>query len=56
LGEGSQYNQSASSAKEKARKRKEMKATFLSFVFNNFSESGLFNALRSIQIKKIAPF
>jgi hypothetical protein len=33
-----------------------MKATLLSFVFNNFWESGLFNALRLIQIKKIAPF
>jgi hypothetical protein len=32
------------------------KATLLSFVFNNFSESGLFNELRLIQIKKIALF
>jgi hypothetical protein len=32
-----------------------MKANFLSFVFNNFLESGLFKALRPIQIKKIAP-
>jgi hypothetical protein len=29
-----------------------MKATFLSFPFNNFFESGLFNGLRTIQIKK----
>jgi hypothetical protein len=47
------YKQGASSTKGKTRKRKEMKAIFLSFVFNNFLESGLFNALRLIQIKKI---
>jgi hypothetical protein len=52
----SRYNQGASWTKGKTRKRKEMKATLLSFVFNNFWESGLFNALRLIQIKKIAPF
>jgi hypothetical protein len=49
------YNQGASYTKGKARKRKEMKATLLSFVFNNFLESGLFNALRLIQIKKSLP-
>jgi hypothetical protein len=31
-----------------------MKASLLSFVFNNFSESGLFNALQAIQIRKIS--
>jgi hypothetical protein len=30
-----------------------MKANLLSFLLNNFSESGLFNALRPIQIKKL---
>jgi hypothetical protein len=50
------YNQGASSPKGKTRKRKEMKAILLSFVFNNFWESGHFNALRLIQNKKIAPF
>jgi hypothetical protein len=38
--------------KANASKRKEMKAKGLSFYF---SESGLFNGLRAIQIKKLAP-
>jgi hypothetical protein len=37
--------------KEKERKGKEMKANELLFPFTNFSESGLFNALRVKKIK-----
>jgi hypothetical protein len=37
----------------KENKRKEMKANFLSFPFICFSESGLFNGLQPIQIKKL---
>jgi hypothetical protein len=33
-----------------------MKAKVLSFVFITFSESGLFNGLRPIQIQKIVSF
>jgi hypothetical protein len=33
-----------------------MKGKVLSFPFISFSESGLFNGLRPIQIKKIFPF
>jgi hypothetical protein len=40
----------------KANKGKSMKAKLLSFAFIYFSESGLFNGLRSIQIKKTAAF
>jgi hypothetical protein len=44
-------NPEANCAKIGARKRKEMKAKVLSFVFMSFSESGLFNGLQPIQIK-----
>jgi hypothetical protein len=40
----------------KENKRKEMKANFLSFPFICFSESGLFNGLQPIQIKKTFPY
>jgi hypothetical protein len=33
-----------------------MKASLLSFVFNNFSESRLFNALEAIQVEKSLSF
>jgi hypothetical protein len=44
------------SMKEKGRNRKKMKAKLLSFAFIYFSESGLFNELRPIQIKNLRRF
>jgi hypothetical protein len=43
----------ASFSEIKANKRKQMKATFLSFAFIYLSELGLFNGLWPIQIRKI---
>jgi hypothetical protein len=40
----------------KSKKMKGNESNLLLFVFNNFSESGLFNELQPIQIKKIALF
>jgi hypothetical protein len=38
----------------KANPRKQMKTKVLSFSFINFSESGLFNGLPAIQIRKLS--
>jgi hypothetical protein len=43
-------------AQAEANKCKSMKPKLLSFAFIYFSESGLFNGLRPIQIKKTAAF
>ena len=43
------------SRKQRQARRKQMKTKLFSFAFSSFSESGLFNRLRLIQIEKISP-